>query len=64
MLYVDDAGVVSRSPRGLARMMGVIIVVYRMRANSYGRVLVRVSGIKIAHTAHLRQLGRSKPSAS
>ena len=26
MLYVDDAGVVSTSPRGLTRMMGVIVV--------------------------------------
>ena len=29
MLYVDDAGVVSTSPGGLARMMGVIVVVYQ-----------------------------------
>ena len=26
MLYADDAGVVSTSPRGLTRMMGVIVV--------------------------------------
>ena len=26
MLYADDAGVVSTSPRGLARMMDVIVV--------------------------------------
>ena len=29
MLYVEDAGVVSTSPRGLARMMSVIVVVYQ-----------------------------------
>ena len=26
MLYADDAGVVSTSPRGLTRMMGVVVV--------------------------------------
>ena len=29
MLYADDAGVVSTSPRGLTRMMGVIVVAYQ-----------------------------------
>ena len=29
MLYADDAGVVSTSPRGLARMMGVIVVTFQ-----------------------------------
>ena len=29
MLYADDAGVVSTSPRGLTRMMGVIVVTYQ-----------------------------------
>ena len=29
MLYADDAGIVSRSPAGLARIMAVIVEVFR-----------------------------------
>ena len=54
MLYADDAGVVSKSPRGLTRMMGVIVVACQELSNA---LRIEATGQRYKQTTEFVYLG-------